>query len=116
MHALVMAWFLATAYCRSGETRSGIHTQPGVIAADPRVIPAGTRVRVVDRRSGAHVYEVLDTGRAIKGRKIDIYIASCARAKKFGERRVQLTVLKSRRGRRGARTSGSFRSRSSAAR
>lgn len=94
MHAIVMAWFLATAYCHDGETRSGVHTQPGVIAADPRVIPVGTRVRVVDRRGGAHVYEVLDTGRAIKGRKIDIYIPSCARAKKFGERRVRVQVLR----------------------
>ena len=115
MHALVMAWFLATAYCHDGTTSSGVHTQSGIVAADPRVIPVGTRIRIADR-SGSHVYTVLDTGHRIKGRKVDIYMRSCARAKKFGERRVQLTVLKSPRGRRAARTSESSRSRSSAAR
>lgn len=95
MHALVMAWFLATAYCHDGQTRSGVHTKPGVIAADPRVLPIGSRVRVTDRGTTG-VYTVLDTGHDIKGRKIDVYISSCARAKKFGERRVRVQVLRRR--------------------
>jgi resuscitation-promoting factor RpfB len=115
MHAVFLAWFLATAYCQDGPTRSGVHTRSGIIAADPHVLPFGSRVRVVDRGS-SRIYRVLDTGREIRGHKIDVFIPNCARAKKFGERRVGVTVLKSRRGRRAARTSESFRSRSSAAR
>jgi 3D (Asp-Asp-Asp) domain-containing protein len=115
MLAAAFAWFLATAYCRDGQTRSGDHTRPGIIAADPHVIPFGSRVRVVDR-GASRIYTVLDTGRQIRGRKIDVFMPSCARAKTFGERRVAVTVLKSRRGRRAARTSESSRSRSSAAR
>src|ERR1043166_3925131 len=93
MYELALAWFLATAYCQSGETRSGVHTQPGVIAADPRVLPVGSRVRVVDRGQ-SRPYTVLDTGRAIRGRKIDVFVPNCARAKRFGERRVDVRIVK----------------------
>jgi 3D (Asp-Asp-Asp) domain-containing protein len=96
MPVALLAWFLATAYCQDGETRSGVHTQPGIIAADPQVIPFGSRVRVVDGRS-SRIYRVLDTGRAIRGRKIDLFMPSCARAKKFGERRVQVSAIRERR-------------------
>ena len=33
--------FQATAYCESGTTKSGIPTSPGIVAADPRVLPLG---------------------------------------------------------------------------
>jgi 3D (Asp-Asp-Asp) domain-containing protein len=93
MHAVVLAWFLATAYCHGGKTSSGADAKAGVIAADRHVLKAGSRVRIVDGRSSG-VYTVLDTGHRIRGRKVDIFIPSCHRAKRFGRRRVAITVLR----------------------
>jgi 3D (Asp-Asp-Asp) domain-containing protein len=98
MHAAVLAWFLATAYCHDGRTSVGDRTHAGVVAADPRVLPIGSRIRIVDGKSHG-TYTVLDTGHGVRGRKIDVFMKSCRSAKTFGRRRVNVTVLKSRRGR-----------------
>ena len=84
----------ATAYCQSGITKSGQKTRAGVIAADPRVLPLGSTVRI-DAPDDDHdgVYHVLDTGSAVKGQEVDIYMASCRRAKQFGRRSVVVQVL-----------------------
>jgi 3D (Asp-Asp-Asp) domain-containing protein len=84
----------ATAYCQSGITRSGEETRRGVIAADPRVLPLGSVVRI-DAPQQTHdgVYRVLDTGSAIKGRIVDIYMPSCRSARRFGRRDVVVYVL-----------------------
>lgn len=84
--------FHATAYCLKGPTASGEHTRPGVIAADPRVLPLGTVVRI---RAGRYTgtYTVLDTGSKIKGRLIDVYVPTYHEAKQFGRRRVKLEIV-----------------------
>jgi 3D (Asp-Asp-Asp) domain-containing protein len=85
--------FVATAYCRGHETATGAKTNDSVAAADPRVLPLGTHIRVLDRkgrRIGA--YRVLDTGRKIRGRRIDLFFSSCAAAKRFGRRPVRVGV------------------------
>jgi 3D (Asp-Asp-Asp) domain-containing protein len=85
--------FQATAYCESGETRSGVQTMPGVVAADPRLIPLGSVIYVdVPRYRG--VYKVMDTGRLVKGKIIDIYIPDYNLAVKFGRRKARVTVLR----------------------
>jgi 3D (Asp-Asp-Asp) domain-containing protein len=38
-------------------------------------------------------YTVADTGREIKGREIDIYIANDREAKRFGRKKVRVEVL-----------------------
>jgi len=86
---------LATAYCDRGPTRSGVRAQHGVVAADIRRLPLGTRLQVLaPGHSYAGVYTVLDTGSKIKGRKLDIFISSCSRAKRFGKRLVKVRILK----------------------
>jgi len=85
---------LATAYCDRGPTRSGVRAQHGVVAADIRRLPLGTRLQVVaPGESYAGVYTVLDTGSKISGRDLDIFMASCARARRFGKRPVQVRIL-----------------------
>src|SRR5947207_2936628 len=80
-HAGTTLRLTATAYCRSGRTRSGVRTHPGVAAADPRVLPLGSVIHVVPRHSGSRQrFVVLDTGGRMKGRKIDLFMPSCARA------------------------------------
>ena len=92
--------FTATAYCLRGRTASGRMVARGLIAADPRVLPLGTRVLL---SAGAHSgeYTVADTGGAVRGRLIDIWVPSSGEAMRFGRRSVRLTVLQygGRRGR-----------------
>lgn len=84
--------FNATAYCLKGRTASGMDAQPGMIAADPRVLPLGT---VVHLRSGSYTgtYKVMDTGGRIRGRRVDVYVATHKEAVQFGRRQVKIKVL-----------------------
>jgi 3D (Asp-Asp-Asp) domain-containing protein len=84
--------FSATAYSLRGRTASGQSVTRGLIAADPRVLPIGTRVRL-EAGPWTGEYLVADTGGAIKGRKIDIWTPSSREAMQFGRRAVKLTVL-----------------------
>lgn len=84
----------ATAYCQRGETKDGTPVHPGVLAADPRVLPLGSVVRLEVPEVGlAGIYTVNDTGSAIKGHIIDIFMWSCAHAKRFGRRSAIVHVL-----------------------
>ena len=85
--------FSATAYSIEGTTASGSQTRKGVVAADPRVLPLGSRIRVHDAGEYDGEYVVRDTGPAIKGREIDIYMPSDAEAKRFGRRAVKVELL-----------------------
>jgi 3D (Asp-Asp-Asp) domain-containing protein len=53
----------------------------------------GTRIRVHDAGAYSGEYVVADTGRAIKGRELDIYLRDGAEAKRFGRRKVAVEVL-----------------------
>jgi 3D (Asp-Asp-Asp) domain-containing protein len=84
---------LATAFAMSGETARGTETHVGVVAADPRIFPLGTRLQLV----GAGIsgtYTVSDTGPAVVGRHIDIYLPNARAAKRFGKRMVSVRVLR----------------------
>ena len=84
--------FTATAYCLRGRTAMGHGVRKGIIAADPRVLRLGSKVNI---GAGAHSgqYLVSDTGGKIKGRKIDIWMASCSEARRFGRRTISVTPL-----------------------
>lgn len=84
--------YTATAYSFRGRTASGRLVGRGVIAADRRVLPLGTRVRL-DAGAYSGEYIVADTGGAIRGRRIDIWIHDQREAIRFGRRQVRLTVL-----------------------
>jgi 3D (Asp-Asp-Asp) domain-containing protein len=84
--------YSATAYSLRGRTASGKPVTRGVIAADPRVLPIGTRVRV-EAGAWSGEYVVADTGGAVRGRRIDIWTPSSGEAMRFGRRAVKLTIL-----------------------
>jgi 3D (Asp-Asp-Asp) domain-containing protein len=84
--------FTATAYALYGRTASGAYVRRGVIAADRRLLPLGSRVRL-EAGGYSGEYVVADTGGAIRGRKIDIWVPSTREALRFGRRAVKLTVL-----------------------
>lgn len=79
--------YRATAYCLRGKTASGRYVRRGIVAADPRVLPLGTRIRLTGGRYTGN-YVVADTGGKIKGRILDIWVPSCAEARRWGRRTV----------------------------
>jgi 3D (Asp-Asp-Asp) domain-containing protein len=78
----------AVAYHLPGVTASGIPVGPGVIAVDPAVIPLGTRVFV----PGYGPAVAADTGSAIRGNVIDLWMPSTADARAWGRRTVTITI------------------------
>lgn len=75
-----------------GVTRSGTKARVGVIAVDPRIIPLGTKVYI----ESPHINMVAiaeDTGGAIKGNKIDIYMNDQSTVDRFGRKKVRVYVL-----------------------
>ena len=84
--------FVATAYCLRGKTAMGHGVRSGLIAADPRVLRLGSRISLgAGAYSGS--YLVSDTGGKIKGRRLDIWMASCSEARRFGRRTVTVGLL-----------------------
>jgi 3D (Asp-Asp-Asp) domain-containing protein len=84
--------YIATAYSLRGRTASGRMVARGLIAADPRVLPLGSRVRL-EHPGYTGEYIVADTGGAVRGRRIDIWTPTSREALRFGRRIVKLTVL-----------------------
>jgi 3D (Asp-Asp-Asp) domain-containing protein len=84
--------YVATAYSLRGRTASGRSVAKGLIAADPSFLPLGSRVRL-DAGFYSGEYLVADTGGAVRGRHIDIWIPTSREAMRFGRRSVKLTVL-----------------------
>src|SRR3989442_1513543 len=84
--------YTATAYSLGGRTASGKRVSKGLIAADPSVLPLGTRVRL-EAGSYSGEYMVADTGGAVRGKRIDIWTTTTREACRFGRRAVKLTVL-----------------------
>jgi 3D (Asp-Asp-Asp) domain-containing protein len=85
--------FTATAYALEGLTAAGTRARRGIVAADPDVLPLGTRIHVHGAGHYSGEYVVEDTGAKIKGRIIDIKVGSTKEAMQFGRRKVQVEVL-----------------------
>jgi len=85
MHTLTM---LVTAYCLAGTTALGTHVKHGTVAVDPRVVPMRSHLRIPGYGRGT----ALDTGSAVKGLHIDLWMSSCWRARQWGARRLQVRV------------------------
>jgi len=79
----------ATAYALPGTTATGVGVRYGIIAVDPRVIPLGTRLYVPGYGEGI----AADTGGAVKGNRIDVWLPSQARAEEWGVKTLTITIL-----------------------
>lgn len=85
-----------TANCRgcSGITKTGINLKKNpnlkVISVDPRVIKLGTKVYVE-----GYGYAIAgDTGSAIKGNKIDVFMPNKTSALRWGRKTVKIKILR----------------------
>lgn len=87
--------FSATAYCKGVTTASGVAAQTGVAAADPQLLPVGSVIEVDSAETRYNgIYTVMDTGPAVQGRQIDLYMWSCDEALRWGRRPIHLVVLR----------------------
>lgn len=91
-YVVAPANYVATAYSLRGRTASGRPVAKGLIAADPRHLPLGSRVRL-DAGAYSGEYLVADTGSMVRGKRIDIWTPTSREAMRFGRRTVKLTVL-----------------------
>jgi 3D (Asp-Asp-Asp) domain-containing protein len=74
-----------------GITRSGTQARVGqTIAVDPSVIPLGTKIYIPDL---GQVFTAEDTGGAIQGNRIDIYMDNHEKAQDFGVQDLRAYIL-----------------------
>jgi len=64
------------------------------VAADRKVLPLNSRIRIYGAGRHSGDYTVEDTGGKVDGHHIDVYMPSQAAARKFGRQRVKVVVLK----------------------
>lgn len=82
--------FKVYAYSSGGITASGARTKANhTVAVDPKVIPLGSKIMV-----NGKIYKAEDTGGAIKGNKLDIYMPSESACRNWGVRNCTVYLLK----------------------
>jgi 3D (Asp-Asp-Asp) domain-containing protein len=86
-------YFIATAYSVEGTGASGKWSHPGTVAADRKVLPLNSRIRVYGAGRYSGDYTVEDTGAKVDGHHIDVYMPRRAEAKRFGRQRVKVVIL-----------------------
>lgn len=90
----LLGTFEATAYTDDvesqgkwiGQTASGMKPQVGVIAVDPKVIPLGTKLYV----EGYGNAIAGDTGGAIKGKRLDLFMNTNEECYAWGRKKVKV--------------------------
>ncbi len=98
-------WFTVTAYCPCKKccgkwaefhrTASGLpltYNGGHLVAADTRVLPFHTRVRIPGYAGGQPV-PVVDRGSAVKGKMIDVFFPTHEQAKRWGKKRLLVEIL-----------------------
>ncbi len=85
--------FVAFAYSIEGKSAGGSKSRKGTVAADPNVLPLGSKIRISGAGAYSGEYTVVDSGRNVKGNVIDIYMSSVREARKFGKKKVEVEIL-----------------------
>jgi len=72
-------------------TRAGQPIGWGVIAVDPKVIPLGTILSFPEIFPGKK-FRAIDTGKKVKGARVDIWLPEEEAVKQFGRRRITAVI------------------------
>lgn len=80
----------ATFYAGDPITSTGIKPRWGIIAVDPSVIPYGSRVYIPKFKK---IFIAEDTGGAIVGNRIDIYVSSEKEARQLGVQYLDVYII-----------------------
>ena len=91
--------FIVTAYSAdpsenggSNKTRLGKKVRPGIVSVDPRIIPMGSKIVI----PGYGIGIAGDTGGAIRGKRLDLCLASRHQEGRWGRRRLLVTIYPSK--------------------
>lgn len=93
--------FKATAYTSTcngctGKTSTGLDIRSrhlNIIAVDPKVIPLGTKVELIQGGKSLGYYTAADTGGRVKGYKIDVLMPDTKSAYRFGVQTLDVRIL-----------------------
>lgn len=77
---------VATAYALPGTTATGLPVGPGIVAVDPTVIPFGTHMMIPGYGEGV----AADTGSAIVGARIDVWVPTESQANQWGVKTITI--------------------------
>jgi 3D (Asp-Asp-Asp) domain-containing protein len=84
---------VVTYYCLQGTTRTDTQVREGIVAADPRVFPLRRHVELTSGGRSLGRFLIADTGSKIKGRALDIWVPSCAEARRRGRHHATAVLL-----------------------
>ena len=85
-----------TAYCSGTHTATGTPVRVGLVAVDPKVIPLKSKLYILaaDGTSWMYGYAVAeDTGGAVKGNIVDLYMPDYGDCINFGRRKATIYIL-----------------------
>ncbi len=77
---------VSTAYALPGTTATGLPVGPGIVAVDPTVIPFGTHMTIPGYGEGV----AADTGSAIVGARIDVWVPTEKEAEIWGIKTITI--------------------------
>lgn len=88
-----------TAYCpcaiccghETGITATGYPVQVGTVAVDPKIIPYFSVLRVEGFKQ---LFIAMDSGRLIKGKRLDLYYPTHEAAVQFGRKKLAIKIWK----------------------
>lgn len=87
-----------SAYCLKGLTRRDRYVREGIVAADPTLFPLARYLEIYVGRTYYGRFLIDDTGKRIKGNRLDIWTPTCAEARRFGMRRGTAVLVPRPRG------------------
>lgn len=87
-----------TAYCLKGRTRRDRYVREGIVAADPKLFPLARYLEIYVGRTYYGRFLIDDTGKRIKGNRLDIWTPTCAEARRFGQKRGTAVLVPRPRG------------------
>ena len=87
-----------TAYCLRGLTRRDHYVRQGIVASDPRFFPLARYLEIYVGRNYYGRFLIDDTGKKIKGNRLDIWTPVCADARRFGVQRGTAVLVPRPRG------------------
>ena len=88
--------FETTAYCHGSKTSTGVAPKVGTtIAVDPKVIPYGSKLRLVRKDTGEEIGIRIaqDCGGAIKGKRLDIFLGSESECRNWGRKNLDVYLI-----------------------